>query len=184
MKTKQVLTYSTLRTALAATLALVPLAAMSEHHAPAVPDSIKVPAGNKMVLETVGSGLITYECREKKDAAGQYEWVFAGPDAVLKDRSGKAVGKYYGPPATWESIAGVKITAVQLAVAPNGSGNIPLQLVKANPTTGTGDWNGVTYIQRLATQGGVAPATPCLADGKGKKEKVGYQADYLFWMAE
>lgn len=180
MKTKN----AVIRFPLVAALALAPLAAMSAHHAPAVPDSIKVPVGNKMVLETVGSGLITYECREKKDAAGQYEWAFAGPDAVLKDRSGKTVGKYYGPPATWESNAGVKITAVQLAVAPSSTGNIPMQLVKANPTTGTGDWNGVTYIQRVATQGGVAPAAPCGADSKGKKEMVGYQADYIFWMAE
>ena len=150
----------------------------------ALPDSIKVPAGNKMVLETVGVGTITYECRDKKDAAGQYEWVFAGPDAVLNDRKGKAVGKYYGPPATWESKDGSKVTATQLAVAPNGTGNIPLQLVKANPASGDGAMQGVSYIQRLATQGGTAPATVCNEAAKGKKETVGYQADYLFWKAE
>lgn len=149
-----------------------------------VPDSIKVPAGNKMVLETVGVGLITYECKDKKDAAGQYEWVFAGPDAVLNDRKGKAVGKYYGPPATWESKDGSKVTATQLAVAPNGNGNIPLQLVKANPASGEGAMQGVTYIQRLATKGGTAPASTCDEAGKGKKETVGYQADYLFLKAE
>lgn len=150
----------------------------------ALPDSIKVPAGNKMVLETVGAGTITYECRDKKDAAGQYEWVFVGPDAVLSDRKGKAIGKYYGPPATWESNDGSKVTATQLAVAPNGTGNIPLQLVKANPASGAGAMQGVTYIQRLATQGGTAPAASCDASTKGKKEIVGYQADYLFWKAE
>ena len=119
----------------------------------ALPDTIKVPAGNKMVLETVGAGLITYECKDKKDAAGQFEWVFVGPDATLIDRKGKAVGKYYGPPATWESKDGSKITATQLAVSPNGAGNIPLQLVKANPASGEGAMQGITYIQRLATQG-------------------------------
>jgi hypothetical protein len=150
----------------------------------ALPDTIKVPAGNKMVLETVGVGLITYECKDKKDAAGQYEWVFVGPDATLSDRKGKAVGKYYGPPATWESKDGSKITATQLAVSPNGSGNIPLQLVKANPASGDGAMQSVTYIQRLATKGGTAPGSTCDEAGKGKKEIVGYQADYLFWKAE
>ena len=33
-----------------------------------------------------------------------FEWVFVGaPDAKLMDCSGKVVGRYYGPPATWES---------------------------------------------------------------------------------
>jgi hypothetical protein len=150
----------------------------------ALPDTIKVPAGNKMVLETVGAGLITYECKDKKDAAGQVEWVFAGPDAKLTDSKGKTVGKYYGPPATWESMDGSKVTATQLAVAPNGTGNIPLQLVKANPAMGEGAMSGVTYIQRLNTKGGTAPASTCNEASKGKKETVGYQADYLFWKAE
>lgn len=149
-----------------------------------LPESIQVPAGNKMVLETVGAGLITYECKEKKDAAGQFEWVFAGPDATLLDRKGKTIGKYYGPPATWESADGSKVTATQLAVAPNGAGNIPLQLVKANPASGAGAMQGVTYIQRLATKGGTAPASVCDEASKGKRETVGYQADYLFWKAE
>ena len=164
-------------------LALTLTAAHAAMAQTALPDTIKVPAGNKMVLETVGAGLITYECKDKKDGGGQ-EWVFVGPDAALNDRNGKAVGKYYGPPATWESKDGSKITATQLAVSPNGSGNIPLQLVKANPASGNGAMQGVTYIQRLATQGGTAPATPCVEASKGRKETVAYQADYLFWKAE
>ncbi|HTJ97774.1 MAG TPA: DUF3455 domain-containing protein [Rhodocyclaceae bacterium] len=169
--------------ALHASIAVLLLGACLSAHAE-LPESIKLPAGNKVVLETVGVGLITYECREKKDAAGQFEWAFVGPDAVLNDRKGKQVGKYYGPPATWESADGVKITGTQLAVSPNGAGNIPLQLVKANPTTGSGGWNGVTYIQRLETKGGTAPTSACNADTKGKKETVSYQADYLFSKAE
>lgn len=148
-----------------------------------VPDLVKVPAGNKMVMKTVGVGEITYECRDKKDAAGQYEWVFVGPSAVLNDTSGKQVGAYYGPPATWASSDGSQITGAQVSVAPGGAGNIPFQLVKANPATGEGSMKGVTYIQRLATKGGVAPSTACNAASKGKKETVKYQADYLFWKA-
>jgi hypothetical protein len=44
-----------------------------------------------------------------------FEWVFAGPDAKRNDRSGKQVGQYYGPPATWESIDGSKLTGAQVA---------------------------------------------------------------------
>lgn len=145
---------------------------------------VKVPAGHKVVLETVGVGEITYECRTKKDAADQFEWVFVGPDAKLMDRAGKQVGKYYGPPATWESNDGSRLTATQVAVTPNGSGNIPLQLVKANPATGPGAMQGVTYIQRVVTQGGVAPAKACAAANVGDKQPVSYRADYIFWKAQ
>ena len=121
-----------------------------------LPDPIKVPGGNKVAWETVGSGDITYEFRDKAGVPGQTEWVFVGPKAVLKDRSGMQVGTYFGPPATWAALDGSKVTATQLAVAPAGAGNLPYQLVKANPATGQGAMTGVSYIQRVALKGGVA----------------------------
>lgn len=175
----------------ALTLALLAAAgsAAAMHHGhgfkqDGLPDGVKVPAGNAVMLETVGAGEITYECRAKKDTTDQFEWVFAGPDAKLMDRAGKQVGHYYGPPATWEATDGSKLTATQLAVAPGGAGNIPLQLVKANPAMGQGAMQGVSYIQRVATQGGVAPAAPCGQPQLGSKQVVKYQADYIFWRAQ
>jgi len=149
----------------------------------ALPAAVQVPEGNKVAWETVGSGPITYECRDKADMPGQFAWAFVGPDAKLRDRSGKQVGTYYGPPATWEGMDGVKITGKQLAVAPNGTGNIPLQLVMANPASGQGMLTGTTYIQRVLTKGGVAPDMPCASGNKGEKQTVHYQADYIFWKA-
>jgi len=173
--------------AVAATIALS--ACATQMSAPmysqaALPDAVKVPAGHKVAMETVGVGEITYECRAKKDMAGQFEWVFVGPDAKLMDRSGKQVGRYYGPPATWESMDGSKFTGAQVAVAPApGTGNIPLQLVKANPATGMGAMQGVTFVQRVATMGGVAPAMPCMAGNVGAKQIVKYQSDYILYKA-
>lgn len=187
-------TMPTIRTSLT-TLALLGAAAaltacgsMSSPAAPAfnqssLPATVQVPAGQRIAMETVGAGDITYECRAKKDMPSAFEWVFVGPDAKLMDRSGKVVGRYYGPPATWESNDGSKVTATQLAVAPASAGNIPLQLVKANPATGMGAMQGVTYIQRVATQGGVAPAVACTATNAGQKQVVKYQADYIIWKA-
>lgn len=187
-------TMPTIRTSLT-TLALLGAAAaltacgsMSSPAAPAfnqssLPATVQVPAGQRIAMETVGAGDITYECRAKKDMPSAFEWVFVGPDAKLMDRSGKVVGRYYGPPATWESNDGSKVTATQLAVAPASAGNIPLQLVKANPAMGMGAMQGVTYIQRVATQGGVAPAVACTATNAGQKQVVKYQADYIIWKA-
>ena len=149
----------------------------------ALPDAVKVPAGNKVALETVGVGEITYECRAKAGAAGAFEWVFVGPQADLNSRSGAKLGTYFGPPATWAASDSSKVTGAQVAVAPSSAGNIPLQLVKANPAQGTGAMTGVTFIQRVATKGGVAPAMDCGSGSVGRKEIVKYQADYIFWKA-
>lgn len=148
-----------------------------------LPEAVKVPAGHRVVLETVGVGEITYECRAKANAPGAFEWVFVGPQADLNARNGAKLGTYYGPPATWAAADGSKVTGAQLAVAPAAAGSIPLQLVKANPATGQGAMTGIAYIQRVATKGGVAPAAACDAGSVGRKEIVKYQADYIFWKA-
>lgn len=148
-----------------------------------LPDAVKVPTGHRVALETVGVGEITYECRAKAGAPGAFEWVFVGPRADLMSRSGAKLGLYYGPPATWAAMDGSKVTGTQLAVAPAGAGNIPVQLVKTNPTAGSGAMADIAFIQRTTTQGGVAPAKPCDGAGVGRKEVVKYQADYIFWKA-
>jgi hypothetical protein len=146
-----------------------------------LPSAVQVPAGHRVAIETVGRGDITYECRAKADAAGQFEWTFVGPEAKLLARNGANLGRYFGPPATWAMGDGSAITGSQLAVSPAQAGSIPLQLVKANPASGGGSLQGVAYIQRVATQGGVAPAKPCNGSMTGAREVVAYQADYIFW---
>ncbi len=125
--------------------------------------------------------MLAYECKAVADKPGSFAWTFAGTDAKLLDANRKEVGKYYAGP-TWESNDGSKVTGKQLAVSPGAAGSIPLQLVQAAPSTGTGAMTDVTYIQRLKTVGGVASATPvCAATNVGTKTSVGYQTDYVFF---
>ena len=145
------------------------------------PEPVRAPAGHRLAMDTVGVGEITYECREKKDAMGQFEWAFVAPVATLFDMQRKAVGKYYAGP-TWESNDGSKVTGKQVAVSPSPNPqSIPLQLVKTEPAMGSGAMTGVTYIQRLDTKAGVAPASTCDAMAKGRQEKVTYEARYVFY---
>ncbi|MEO6407317.1 MAG: DUF3455 domain-containing protein [Burkholderiaceae bacterium] len=181
-------TYPLVVTAAAAVLSACASAPMSTHMAApmmmvdnaTLPEPVRVPPGQKIRMTATGVGDLSYECREKKDMAGQHEWVFVGPVANLMSSDRKVVGKYYAGP-TWESADGSKITGKQLAVAPGGTGNIPFQLVKTEPAMGAGAMTGVTYIQRINTKGGVAPAMACDAAGMGKKQTVPYQADYVFY---
>ena len=55
--------------------------------------------------------------------------------------------------------------------------------MKANPATGMGALQGVTYVQRVATMGGVAPAAACAAGNVGAKQIVKYQSDYILYKA-
>ena len=146
----------------------------------ALPEAVRAPAGTRQTMATVGVGEITYECREKKDMAGVHEWVFVAPVATLYAPGRKMVGKYYGGP-TWEAADGSRVTGKQVAVAPGAPGSIPLQLVKADPAMGAGAMQGVAYIQRLNTKGGVAPAATCDAAAKGQRRQVAYEADYVFY---
>ena len=131
-------------------------------------------------MHTTGIGEITYECREKDRRRGPVRMGLRGAVATLYDMHRKAVGRYYAGP-TWEAMDGSKVTGKQVAVAPAAMGNIPLQLVKAEPAMGAGRMQGVTYIQRLNTKGGVAPSTACSADSRGTRQQVAYQADYVFY---
>ena len=75
----------------------------------------------------------------------------------------------------------LQVTGKQVAVAPAAPGSIPLQLVKAEPATGSGAMSGISYIQRLNTQGGMAPKTACTSGTQGARQQVAYQADYVFY---
>ena len=167
---------------IAVPFAMIGCSSMPMSSAPAAPAAVTVPTGNKVAMRTVGVGELTYECREKQGAAGTFEWTFVAPTATLWDANrSKAVGKYYGGP-TWESNDGSKVTGKQLAIAPaTNAGAIPLQLVEAAPATGTGSMQGVKYIQRLNTVGGVAPQEPCSASSAGQRRQVKYEADYVFY---
>ncbi len=148
-----------------------------------LPAAVRVPAGHSVATELVGVGDLTYECREKIDAPGQFAWTLIGPVAVLNDRSGKRAGKYAGPPAVWTHNDASSARGTQLAIAPGGAGNIPLQLVKVDEIKGNGAMSGITFIQRVATKGGVAPALPCTQAENYKEATVTYQADYIFYRA-
>jgi len=164
-----------------AILACLPLSFAASAQMMDLPEPVRAPTGAQMVMKAVGVGELAYECRAKAGDAASFEWAFVGPTAKLMDSSmSKEVGKYYAGP-TWESTDGSKITGKQVAVAPAAPGNIPLQLVKAEPALGSGAMTGITYIQRVNTKGGVAPPDSCTASSVGTKKMVPYQADYVFY---
>lgn len=171
---------------LAAAAALAALAgcagpASMAFDAEAAPAAIKVPAGHRIAMETVATGKITYECRQKFEQPSQFEWVPQAPDATLNDRNDRLVGKHYGPLATWAGLDGSSVSGNPVATAPGEPGSLPLQLVKATSSSGNGMFTNVSYIQRVATRHGTVPADTCNAQSHGTKADATYRADYIFW---
>jgi hypothetical protein len=154
-------------------LALAPFAAgckKPEPPAPAVPDALKAPAGEVVVVKALAKGAQVYECKDDK-------WVLSGPEAELTDESGAHIGRHSAGP-TWELADGSKVVGelVQKADAPDAQA-IPWLLLRAKSTEGKGTLTRVTSIQRVDTVGGKAPAS-C---GGQPKLSVPYSATYYFY---
>jgi hypothetical protein len=116
-------------------------------------------------------------------------WLFTDPEATLYKTTGvpKPIGTHFLNFATgrpvWQLKDGSSVEAARTATAFGGAGNIPWLLLQAVvPTAGSdGDrLTSTTWVQRLNTSGGVAPAGTC---APGDRIAVPYTADYFFWSA-
>jgi Protein of unknown function (DUF3455) len=116
-------------------------------------------------------------------------WAFAGPVAILYKTTGapKPIGTHFRNVATgrpvWRLKDGSSVEATAIVTVPAGIGNIPWLLLQAAATAAGPDGDrltSTTFIQRLNTTGGVAPAGTCTP---GASIAVPYTADYFFWRA-
>jgi hypothetical protein len=136
--------------------------------------SIDVPKGNKLVATLEARGVQVYQCIDKA-------WTLLEPDATLKD--GDEVVALHSRGPIWVST--VDGSAVNAAAVPGASvqrdGAVPELLLKAAATRGDGVFGKVTFVQRLDTLGGLAPAGTCLP---GTQVSSPYEAKYTFFVAE
>jgi hypothetical protein len=145
---------------------------------PKVPAALNTPAGAKLLARFHATGAQVYACT---NTGGQYSWVLARPDATLADASGAVAGTHGAGPS-WRSKDGSAVVGKKLAqAAAPDAGAVPWLLLGATSTTGVGQFSGVTFVQRVATKGGVAPATGCDAIHVGTDARASYSADYYFY---
>jgi hypothetical protein len=150
-----------------------------DHRAPDVPAVLQVPAGNKVSFHAYAVGVQIYGATNSPTAPTQLVWVFRAPEAVLfaDDEGNGEIGIHYAGP-TWESESGSKVVGRVVTNAP-AANTIPWLLLQARSTEGPGPLEGTTYIQRVNTTGGLAPATaPAQA---GQEARVPYTAEYYFF---
>ena len=172
-----------MRHALALSLPVLLAACATPPAPPAVPDTLKPPAGESLLSVVLARGVQIYECRARKDDPAATEWAFVAPEAQLFDAQGRTVGKHYAGPH-WEANDGSKIvgTTKSRADAPQ-AGAIPWLLLTARSVGGEGTFSKVTSVQRITTKGGIAPAEPCTGASLGQTARVAYTADYVMYGA-
>ena len=169
---------------------------------PPVPANLQVPAGNTLFLGASATGTQNYVCLPT--ARRTVGWRFLGPQATLfvdgADGAPQQITTHFlsvnpieGTVArpTWQhSIDTSKVwarlrssSADPLYVVP---GAIPWLLLETAGVefgpNGGGFLAQTTFIQRVNTSGGVAPASGCTDDDEiGKVALVPYTTDYFFY---
>jgi hypothetical protein len=147
-----------------------------------IPAPLRVPSGNAVLLRGLAVGVQIYDCRATQSG---HQWVFRAPEAGLFHGNVQLIATHYAGP-TWQALDGSRVvgTLVASSTAPNPQ-SIPWLLLQAASHEGTGTLSGVTYIQRVQTGGGVAPAADrCSANQVGDEARVEYIAVYYFYVAK
>ena len=147
---------------------------------PEVPESLKAPAGEELILLAHATGVQIYVCQAGADQ--KFGWVFKAPEAELTDSAGKKVVHHSAGPS-WKHADGSevkgKVIAKQDAPKPEA---IPWLLLAAASHSGEGILSRITSIQRIHTEGGLPPsASTCEESANGKESRSAYSADYYFY---
>ncbi|MBV9927253.1 MAG: DUF3455 domain-containing protein [Acidobacteria bacterium] len=138
-------------------------------------DLVQVPEGNKVTFHAYASGVQVYSWNGTA-------WVFVEPVANLfADRNYHGqVGTHYAGP-TWESNSGSRVVARRLTGCTPNASAIPWLKLETVTSEGPGIFDGVTFVQRVNTTGGTAPAAP--GSFVGEESRVPYTAEYFFYRA-
>ena len=136
---------------------------------------------SRLFLVVSAGGVQKYACQPNGT------WLFTDPEATLYSSTGKPIGSHFLNFATgrpvWRLQDGSSVEAARAVTASGGIGNIAWLLLRAVETTTGADGDrlaATTWLQRLNTSGGLAPAGAC---APGDTLYVPYTADYSFWRA-
>ena len=147
-----------------------------------IPVKLMSPEGHVMLFKATAEGAQIYVCKAKEDDPDRIEWVLKAPDADLFDERGRRIGRHFAGP-TWEALEdGSQVigTQIEKTSAPKG-GDIAWLLLKSEAGACKGRFSRVTYIQRVDTEGGIAPARTCDKARQGQEVRVKYKATYVFY---
>ncbi len=136
-------------------------------------DSVNVPDGHRVSSHVYALGVQIYRWNGSN-------WAFIGPEAALFEDQcySTQVGIHYGGP-TWEANDGSTVKGIRVADCAPFRGAIPWLRLGATSTSGDGRFARLTFIQRVNTIGGTAPAEG--GAFVGDEARVPYTTEYYFY---
>jgi hypothetical protein len=140
-------------------------------------DSLVVPAGSEVAFHVYAVGVQIYRWNGSA-------WVFVAPVAALYADAGHdaLVGIHFLTPGqgpTWKTKSGSQVIGARQAACTPDPTAIPWLKLGAVSSNGPGVLDGVTFIQRVNTVGGIAPSAP--GTTVGQEADVPYLAEYYFY---
>jgi hypothetical protein len=163
---------------------------------PEVPPALEVPAGHVPFLWLRAAGTQNYVCLP---AGAGFAWTFFGPQATLFNQAARQEVTHFLSPnpdegglprPTWlhsrdSSAVWARALASSTDAAYVAPGAIPWLLLEITGAQshphGAGTLTRARYIHRIATEGGVAPASGCGVGTVGAKALVPYTTEYVFY---
>lgn len=152
----------------------------TDNRAPEVPTDIQVEAGHRVHFHAYAVGYQVYVATET--APGVLKWILKAPEAVMFDNDGNVIGIHYGGP-TWETESGSLVKAARVNGVTVDPTAVQWLLLKATVSSGPGVLDGTTFVQRVNTVGGLAPASAAGAQ-IGDELRIPYTTEYYFYRAD
>jgi len=160
----------------------------SAKHVEGIPDSLNVPAGNKLVGEGFARGVQIYQVKRNATNPNIFSWVNIAPSATLytkPDFTHVMAHHFAGP--TWEFVKGhnqgQSVVGKKIAGITQDPSAIQWLLLQAVDSLSSNN-NKITYIQRIFTVGGLARTTGADEAHLGQLDSIPYRALYLFYEAK
>lgn len=185
---------------IALTLALPNAAPAQGITPPPVPAKIEVPAPNVAFLLGRGVGTQNYQC-QPVNSLGRVGWVLFTPQATLFGDADEQLTTHFFSPnpveqgivvrAAWQDSRDTSVVWGRVIESADDAGFVKAGAIpwlkietagaQEGPTGGS-TLSKTTFIQRLNTEGGLAPSTGCERPTDiGRKAFVPYSADYFFY---
>jgi hypothetical protein len=137
---------------------------------------IRAPSEVEPVFELAATGAQIFRCEPDKE---RYHWVFRLPEAELRDERRQVVA-HHGANYSFEHIDGSRLIGTIVGYDSAPSADAVHWLLLRTQSYGAGEFDKVTYVQRVDTSGGIPPEQ-CSADQVNQILRVPFSAKFVFY---
>jgi hypothetical protein len=122
------------------------------------------------------TGVQIFRCEPDKEG---YHWAFRLPEAELRDGRGQVVA-HHGANYSFEHVDGSRLIGTIVGYDSAPGGDAVHWLLLRTQSYGAGEFEKVTYVQRVDTSGGIPPEQ-CSADQVNEILRVPFSAKFVFY---